>query len=271
MICRVENPGSDGKKLCTWLVEKGLDVDARSSEYSVTALSEACYTANPDDIKVLLRLGANPNGIGPVKGQKGHWRLTRPLDFLLCGGYGSPWRSYWKHAADRMYRCVKLLIDSGASTARAPIAGDPIRLLLDNTWRLLCPVARRAAGVGLYRETTISQLLDALLTVNIQPLDKLCDVVVDTNPEYLRRSNGLRGRERLVRLLGQRKNLPLIFRWHARDGYCWDDSDWDDSDESDSDESDWGWRTFPRTLYKKQSGEEDLSDTDDDDGWVFTG
>ncbi|KAI4863521.1 hypothetical protein F4820DRAFT_426619 [Hypoxylon rubiginosum] len=207
--------------LCTWLVSQGADIDARFSGSSSTSLSEACQWAYPYRIGSLLRLGANPNGIGLIKGtvDDDHGKLSRPLDILLNNRKKSPWRRNWQDVAPKMYECVKLLIEYGASTAPAPFAGDPIRILLDNIWRLVCPVARRAAGVGKDGPATISQLLDALLTVNIRPLDELCDLVVDTNPEYSRRSKGLRGNERLVRLLGQRKNLPLKFQWKNRDNW----------------------------------------------------
>ncbi|KAI6086811.1 hypothetical protein F4821DRAFT_259570 [Hypoxylon rubiginosum] len=172
---------------------------------------------------MLLRLGANPNGIGLLPGVKDRSRkdfLTRPLDILLNNDTNRMWRRNWQSAAPILYRCVKPLIEHGASTSPAPYASDPIRILLDNIWRFLCPVARHAAKVGKKGQTTISQLLDALLTteVDIRPLDKLCDIVVDANPEYTRRSKGLRGKERLVRLLRQRKDaLPLSFYWKSRD------------------------------------------------------
>lgn len=71
--------------LCVWLIEEGFDIDARDGCYE-TVLIQACRWSHAPAIEMLLRLGANPNGIGLLPGVKDRSRkdfLTRPLDILL--------------------------------------------------------------------------------------------------------------------------------------------------------------------------------------------
>ncbi|KAI1078631.1 hypothetical protein F5B20DRAFT_546763 [Whalleya microplaca] len=200
------------------LVRGGLDIDSLRPGNYTTPLLEACDAANPLTIETLLRLGANPNGVGEIAGiitlknnLKGKRALTRPIDVLLRS---KAWAKRRCVTSGRMLRCFKALIDHGASTAPARFAGDPILALLKKIWRQLCPMARRAAGVGSRGLVTIDVLLEALPTVDIRSFGELCDVVVDANPTYCARAEGCRGQERLIQLLRQRKE-PVRFRWHG--------------------------------------------------------
>ncbi|OTA70764.1 hypothetical protein K449DRAFT_19066 [Hypoxylon sp. EC38] len=193
------------------LVNKlGLEVDYVSDYYFFrrTALSWACEYPCPAAVEALLELGANPNG---VKG------MMRPIDQLLAS---QAWKNNWPKVATTMYRCFKALIEHGAAITREPGKGEgihPIQKLLHCIWRVLCPCARVAARAGKGRRVTIERLLNALLKVDIEPFDKLCDVVVDANQEYAAKAKGLRGKQRLVKLLRGEQNLPVKFEWNPFD------------------------------------------------------
>lgn len=221
---------------CDWLVRNGFDVDDACEDTNyMTPLSQACVEANTTTIERFLRLGANPNGVGRLAGQpkitytcgrKNHGRsnvLTRPLDILLDNHKKTLWRLNWQDSASIMYRNIKILIEHGASTSRARFSGDPVRILLDNIWRLLCPVAWSSICFDSSDDVTVQDLLNALLKQDIRPLDKLCDVVIDANPEYSRRSRGLRGKERLIMLLAQRRNLPVKFNFKRHETWLFRD------------------------------------------------
>ncbi|KAI0842381.1 hypothetical protein F5Y06DRAFT_305940 [Hypoxylon sp. FL0890] len=201
--------------LCRVLVKKGgLDVDYVNT-FGETALFEACRDGNATAVETLLQLGANANGVGKEKLGTANPRLTRPIDILLKSGL---WRHRnWHEVGTVMYRCIKALLEHGASTCKARFAAHPIQKLLDNIWILLCPCARVAAGVGESDEASLDQLLEALLTVDIRPFDKLCDMVVDADASYSAMAEGLRGKQRLAKLLSQQKNPPLRFNWKERD------------------------------------------------------
>ncbi|OTA90397.1 hypothetical protein M434DRAFT_398025 [Hypoxylon sp. CO27-5] len=143
----------------------------------------------------------------------------RPIDQLLAS---QAWENNWTQTTTAMYRCFKALIEHGATITREPGKGDPIQKLLHCIWRVLCPRARVAARVGKGRRVTIERLLNALLKVDIEPFDKLCDVVVDTNQEYAAKAKGLRGKQRLVKLLRGEQNLPVKFEWNPFDFSAFD-------------------------------------------------
>ncbi|OTB02779.1 hypothetical protein M426DRAFT_13202 [Hypoxylon sp. CI-4A] len=134
--------------LCDVLVKQGgLDVDACTyKDWYRTALFEACGVADEYAIEALLKSGANPNGIERPDGiERNVPRIqmrktdfcTRPIDQLFLPRH---WLDIdWKSTGTRMYKCISVLIEHGASTSRAKFVGDPVRTFLECIWRLLCP------------------------------------------------------------------------------------------------------------------------------------
>ncbi|KAI1408332.1 hypothetical protein F5Y13DRAFT_204870 [Hypoxylon sp. FL1857] len=204
--------------LCRVLVNKGgLDVNKERERGAAfydggTALGEACSWINPIAIETLLELGANPNGVKLELGEE--IDVYRPIDILVsCWESMSMVGHKWRKIPQVLHRCLKALIEHGASTSESPVAGHPVKVLLEGIWRLLCPCARVAAGVAKRRNVTFDRLLEALSTVDIGPFEKLCDLVVDANPEYSAMAEGLRGKERLIKLLSQQEDRRITFKW----------------------------------------------------------
>ncbi|KAI1136248.1 hypothetical protein F5Y05DRAFT_392093 [Hypoxylon sp. FL0543] len=199
--------------LCEFIVNReGFDVghESTGAQDGVLALARACYFVHPTAVELFLRLGANPNG---VEKETDGTNFTRPIEILLDSE--DPWiLRRWPVVASDLYRCAKALVEHGASMSSPPVAARVIQKLLDHIWRALCPCARVAAGVG-RGDVSSDRLLEALLTVDIEPFDKLFDMVVDGHPKYRRRTKGLRGKQRLVKLLSQRKALKVDFRWNG--------------------------------------------------------
>ncbi|KAL7623537.1 hypothetical protein AAE478_007220 [Parahypoxylon ruwenzoriense] len=206
------------------LVRNGCDVDG-AVEYErrcTTPLLEACYWGNPAAIEALLRLGADPNGVEPVRKRKEsekldgfvRWhQMTRPIDVRSSDLISlSP---SWKTCAKNMYACIVPLIEHGASTSHMPHAGDPVKSLLRGVWRMILPRLKNALGIDTYDKSwTLEDFFEVLprAEIDIGPLDELCDIVVDATPEYSAKAEGLRGKERMVVLFRQVEDIyPVEF------------------------------------------------------------
>ncbi|KAI1770648.1 hypothetical protein F4818DRAFT_432225 [Hypoxylon cercidicola] len=73
----------EAEDLCKWFHRNGGDVDEPHETEGYTALSASCGWADARRVEVLLRVGANPNGINR------HYE-TRPLDSLFLVHSNSP-------------------------------------------------------------------------------------------------------------------------------------------------------------------------------------
>ena len=65
--------------MLTYLVDAGMDPNARKGTYAETALHYAVSNNKLESARFLLENGADPNAIESVNGRKHHWRRT-PLD-----------------------------------------------------------------------------------------------------------------------------------------------------------------------------------------------
>ncbi|KAI1074632.1 hypothetical protein F5B20DRAFT_562964 [Whalleya microplaca] len=208
----VDLPSQD---MIAWQLEQGFQLEG---EPYWTLLIRACDQYAPESIRVLLALGANPNGLGPVSVRTRYRReqLSRPIDFLLEESFADHWWRFKEDGMELLVKSAKLLIDHGATTAPARFAGDPVRTMLDRIWKTLCPLGRRAGNLGFekYDDVTVEDILDGLSDIDISPFDELCDIVADASPIYRDRTPGLRGKDRLFELLRQRGHkLQLWWRW----------------------------------------------------------
>ncbi|KAI6086802.1 hypothetical protein F4821DRAFT_259561 [Hypoxylon rubiginosum] len=220
------------------MVRNGADVNAVDVEgiEGVTPLINACYRVNPLAIEALLELGADPNMTSPSKycepiGSPNR-DLGRPIDMLLdSDNWQDDWLyPNWRKVAQAQYKSIKALIEHGAEISLPPgVQGfkNPVQTFLENIWALLCPPLKRVSiqkeednlrwdrlpvlrKVPLASEeddVTVEQLLELLLAVDIRPLDKLCDIVLDSTAEYSEFAKGLRGKERLHAILPHVKTI----------------------------------------------------------------
>ncbi|KAI6086807.1 hypothetical protein F4821DRAFT_237505, partial [Hypoxylon rubiginosum] len=180
------------------VITKRRDIDINYGYWRIPLIS-ACNVVNIPAIEALLKLGADPNVVNKSD------REERAIEILLTA---NKWRQgNWRRVSRAMYKAIKLLIEHGATTSPRPRAWNLVDMVLRRIWRLICPVIRHAAGVGPEGKVTLERLLDVLLTVDIRPLDKLCDVVLDSSTQHSDITEGLRGKERLAKIL---PHIPAI-------------------------------------------------------------
>lgn len=237
--------------LLSVMVSNGVDINGMEG---TTPLIAACDEVNVPAIEALLKLGADPNATAPSRFSLGvlcvkargdsllnKQGFMRPIDALLKDAKkwkGKPWQAI----ARAMYKSIKLLVEHGAAMSTLPDdqkSESPVYILLRRVWRLICPTLRHAAGVDEREHVTFDQLLEELSTVDIQPLDKLCDIVLDSSSEYSDISKGLRGKERLARILPHIENLQVKYKWTNIDRRCFSSDFYGNKLRWDSDNDDY--------------------------------
>ncbi|KAI1745956.1 hypothetical protein F4680DRAFT_5291 [Xylaria scruposa] len=184
-----------------------------------TPLQKACLFLQPRSAEALLRLGANPNGVGSrffihrVPFMSGYqYSSPHPILTLLLS---TQWVSADLSFGPRLIECFQLLLHYGATTSIPLLRGDLLEILMLRIWRVLYTQVYTQATRGSNfvlpqvpdRPGDINQgvqsLLFALNDMDVSPWDHVCQVFSD----ILHGGAALPvGKERLIQLLGDYQN-----------------------------------------------------------------
>jgi hypothetical protein len=207
-------------------VKHGFGVDSLPQDCISTFLREAytpllaaCYVGQPTAVEALLRLGANPNGLGrpwirPVEGTRSKLDFYSPNPILALLFSHQPFESRDEIAVvgRRLLSCFDLLVRFGASM---PLDDDMCQHLLRRFWVLVCthmlqsqhnnprlqvtyrPYFQNAIGDP---KEGADALFSVMETADVAPWDELCDRIVELGPEWKEKAGESRGKGLLMKL-----------------------------------------------------------------------
>lgn len=202
------------------IVENGFHIDSPDPYFAqsvpqvvVTPLYIACMNKmRSSTVENLLRLGANPNGIGapmvyirvPVQVR---YHSPNPILNLL---FSTKWDmiAYAEDGEARsiglgFIECLEALLRYGATTSVLP-SGDVFDILLVRIWITLS-LGILPAFRGYNKLQDINHCIQKMFTIlgerNLSPWDQVCDRVAEVHPVWREKSGELRGRKRLLELL----------------------------------------------------------------------
>ncbi|KAI8633037.1 hypothetical protein F5Y19DRAFT_490232 [Xylariaceae sp. FL1651] len=219
------------------LVKNGFGVDSPnpclidvSNSQIETPIHTASHHLNPTAVEALLRLGANPNGIGHFWLEQNHFNGSfryRSPNLFLTLLFSPEWDvASWVPGrtsdaiGQKLILCFKSLLQYGAKTSIPLLNCDVFEVLLLNLWRVVGIQALDELRYTLPRFSNnpqdgnqeVQSLLQALEQIEVHPWDELCDVVVDATPEWKKRAMGTSGKQRLLKLFRtyqeQHRDLP---------------------------------------------------------------
>ncbi|KAI1425874.1 hypothetical protein F5Y12DRAFT_745032 [Xylaria sp. FL1777] len=204
------------------LVQKGFSVDSPLYGFDklsigsmTTPLNIACERLQPANVESLLRLGANPNGIGGGP-------CIRKIPFMGGYQYASPHpmlalllSTQWdilpfddpRVIGERFILGFESLLRHGAIV---PLPNrDFLDILLIKIWKVVCTQIIRRIGFVLPncpdepsdRNQGVRSLLCALSDINIKPWGQVFQAVSATNPIWSGNAKQTKGKARLIKFL----------------------------------------------------------------------
>ncbi|OTB02760.1 hypothetical protein M426DRAFT_13184 [Hypoxylon sp. CI-4A] len=218
-------------EICEFLIGKGANIDGSKDTYELTALERACEYFDFKSIDVLLRHGAAPNGAR--HGGEPLRMLFESFEYKASCSY------HVEINIPGFIAIIRAFLERGASMILGSSnAHHAIRTFLDGVWAEIMkiekykPIKKVRTGTDQDRyvkpaDFTMEYIVELLHYDEY--IGDLSDLIVDADPdsEYAALSQGLRGRERLAKLI---REVP------HRNTFYW--SDFGKEKPSDSDD-DW--------------------------------